>query len=367
MRFVSLSSVSTSHTPLINLSITIFPSKAIHLLGLEYTTVPHLSIPEGGHCLLNTTLGERELHGDRLNTMQRGESQHAAVNSASSDNRALNSNALGDESHVVDSKVVIGNGHGEDDSVVVENREHELPVGHDRSGDKESVNRAADADLRLALHGDELLCAELHGLVLLALGSGEDDDVATHLGGVLDGQVAETANTHDTDAVGGLDVVGVQGVEDGGSTTHQGCGFGVGELIGNLEDEGLALDGVGSKAALVEVGHAVHLALAAVGFLACEALVAATTGVVFVSPPDAVALLQVLHVGSKLFYDTDTLVAEGHVGTLVVLIGSAETGGGYFDEDLVVLEVGLGGLRLDDLALLGALVDGERRHLGGVL
>ena len=68
---------------------------------------------------------------------------------------------------------------------------------------------------------------------------------------------------------------------------------------------------------------------------------------------------------AKLFYDTDTLVTEGHVGSLVVLIGSAETGGGYFDEDLVVLEVRLGGLRLDDLALLGALVDGEGRHLGG--
>lgn len=299
--------------------------------------------------------------------MQRGESQHAAMNSAGSNNGALNSDTFSDKSHVVNRKVVIGNGHGEDDSVVVEDREHELPVGHNRCGDEESVNRTADADLRLALHGDELLCAELHGLVLFALGSGEDDDVAAHLGRVLDGQVAETTDTHDTDAVGGLYVVGVQGVENGGSTAHQGCGFGVGELIGDLEDEGLALDGVGSKAALVEVGHAVHLALVAVGFLACEALVAATAGVVLVSPSDAVALLQVLHVGSKLFYDTDTLVAECHVGSLVVLIGSAETGGGYFDEDLVVLEVGLGGLRLDDLALLGALVDGERRHLGGVV
>jgi hypothetical protein len=95
-------------------------------------------------------------------------------------------------------------------------------------------------------------------------------------------------------------------------------------------------------------------------------LVAAAAGVVLVSPSDTVTLLQFLDVGTKLFNDTDTLVAESHVGLLVVLISSAKTGGGYFDEDLVILKVRLGSLTLDNLAVLGALVDGEGRHLGGV-
>jgi hypothetical protein len=92
-------------------------------------------------------------------------------------------------------------------------------------------------------------------------------------------------------------------------------------------------------------------------------LVAAAAGVVLVSPSNAVALLQLLDVGTKLFNDTDSLMAKCHVGFLVVFIGSAETGRGYFDEDLVILKVRLGGLGLDDLGVLGALVDGEGRHL----
>jgi hypothetical protein len=87
---------------------------------------------------------------------------------------------------------------------------------------------------------------------------------------------------------------------------------------------------------------------------------------VLVSPADAVALLQLLDVGTKLLDDTATLVAESHVGVRVVLICAAEARGCYFDKDLVFLEVVLSSLGFDDLAVLGTLVDCERGHCCGV-
>jgi hypothetical protein len=74
-----------------------------------------------------------------------------------------------------------------------------------------------------------------------------------------------------------------------------------------------------------------------------------------------------MNIGSNGIYHSGALVAECHVGTLVVLICTAETGGGYFYEDLVALEVRPGGFGLDDLLVLGALVDGKGRHYGIVL
>ena len=92
-----------------------------------------------------------------------------------------------------------------------------------------------------------------------------------------------------------------------------------------------------------------------------------TARVVLVTPSNAVTLLQDGAVGAKLLHDTNTLVAETHAGMVVVKVSTAETGGGDAEEDLVALEGGLLGDGLDDLAGLGALVDDERRHLGGGL
>lgn len=61
------------------------------------------------------------------------------------------------------------------------------------------IDGTVELELFRALGGVEVLRAELHGLVLLAVGAGEHHDVAAHLGGELDGQVAETSDTHDTD------------------------------------------------------------------------------------------------------------------------------------------------------------------------
>ena len=83
-----------------------------------------------------------------------------------------------------------------------------------------------------------------------------------------------------------------------------------------------------------------------------KALLAVSTAVVFVSPAYSVAFLEVLDVRTGLLDDTDTFVAEGHVGSAVVLIGTADARSGDLEKDLVVGEFGLGGLGLDDLAAL---------------
>jgi hypothetical protein len=164
-----------------------------------------------------------------------------------------------------------------------------------------------------------------------------------------------------------LNVVHVEGVEDGGTTAHQRSGYLVAHVVGDLEEESLAPDGALSHAALVEVGHAVHLTLGAEGLVAAKALLAVAARVVLVTPANAVTLLEDGAVGAELLHDTDTLVAETHVGMVVVKISTAETGGSDAEQDLVALEGGLLGGGLDDLAGLGALVDDERRHLGGLM
>lgn len=68
--------------------------------------------------------------------------------------------------------------------------------------------------------------------------------------------------------------------------------------------------------------------------------------------------------GCGYTYDsnTGTLVAESHVGGVVVLISTADTRVGDLDEDLLRANLAGSG-RLDDLAALGALVNSERRHV----
>lgn len=291
--------------------------------------------------------------------------QHVAVDGTSSDDAALDSDTLRYHGHVGDLKVVVGHGHGEDGRVHRHDGHDELPVGANTRRNEESIDLAAERELGLSLHGDELAGAEFACLLFFAVGAGEHDDVAAHLGRELDGQVAEAANADYANAVGGLDAVGVEGVPDGGSAAHERRGLGVCELLWDLEQERLFPHAVRGEAALVEIGAAVHLAVVAVVFAAGQAAVTAAAAVVLVAPADAVALLQALDVGSNLVDDAGALVAEDHVGTLVVLICAAETGSGNFDEDLVTLEIWSCGFGLDNLALLAALEYCEARHGGG--
>jgi len=296
-----------------------------------------------------------------------GELEHAVLDVPGGNEGSLNGEAVDEEVHVGDGEVTTGNGEREDGRAGGEGGDEELPVGLGRGGDEELVDGALGLELLEALHGDELAGTETHGLVLLAVGTGEDNDAAAHLSGVLDGEVTKATNTDDTNDISRLDVVHVEGVEDSGTTAHERGGDLIRHRVGDLEKESLAPDGTLGHAALVEVSHAVHLTLSAEGLVAAEALLAVTARVVLVTPADAVTLLEDGAVGAKLLHDTDTLVAETHGGLVVVKVSTAETGGGDAEEDLVALEGGLLSGGLDDLAGLGALVDDERRHLGGCL
>jgi hypothetical protein len=82
----------------------------------------------------------------------------------------------------------------------------------------------------------ELLGTKLEGLLTLGLAARQNDNVAAHGGGHLDGKVAEAANTHDGNSVSGLDAVLVENGPDRGTTAHQRssvCGV---DLIGDVED-----------------------------------------------------------------------------------------------------------------------------------
>ena len=208
------------------------------------------------------------------------------------------------------------------------------------------------------LHGVELLRAELEGFGLFAVGAGEDDDLAAHLGCKLDGQVAQAADADDAHAVGALRVVELQRVEDRRASAHQGRGVLVLDAVGDLEQEvGLPDCGCG-EGALVQVGVSVHGALGAEGLNATEALLAVAAAIVLVAPADSVTLFHCLHERTGLFDDAGALMAEGHVGALVVDVGAAETGVGDFDEDFIWAD-GPAALALDDLAVFGAFPDGE--------
>ena len=293
--------------------------------------------------------------------MASSESQHAVLDVSRGNKRALDGETSEEDGHVGDGEVTAGDGERVDGGARGHDREVEVPVWLGRGGDEEAVDRGGGLrEVLGVLDGMELFGAQLHGLVLLAIGAGEDDDFATHLGGELDGQVAETANADDTDALVWLGAVHVKGVEDGGTTAHEWSSGLVWDGVWDLEQEGLLPDGAVCERSLVEVGVAVHGALWAESLVTGQALLAVAAGVVLVAPTDAVALLQVLCAWTDLLDDTDTLVTEDHVGVAVVLVSTAETGGGDLEKDLVILELaalGCGGL--DDLSGLGALEDGE--------
>ena len=339
----------------------------IHLLTDEDTAVAHVTSGKLLDGLVAALLGQGELLDDRGDLVLSGELEHAVLDVPGGDEGSLDGQTVDEEVHVRDGEVATSNAEREDGRTGGEDGHDELPVGLGGGCDEEGVDGTLSLELLGILHGDELAGTEAHSLLLLAVGTGEDNNAAAHLGGVLDGEVTEATDTHDTDSRGRLHVVHVEGVEDGGTTAHEGRGDLVAHGVGDLEEEGLAPDSALGHAALVKVGHAVHLALGAEGLATLEALLAVTAGVVLVTPANAVTLLEDAAVGAELLHDTDTLVAETHVGLVVVKVSTAETGSGDAEKDLVASEGGLLSGGLDDLAGLGALVDGEGRHLGGLM
>lgn len=295
--------------------------------------------------------------GDGLDLVVGGELEHSLVDEARSDDGTLDSETLGEETHVGDGEVTVGDGKREDGTAGGHDGEVDVPVGLEGGGDKQLVDGLDVLELLDTLGGVELAGAELQSLILLGVGAGEDDNFTSHLSGKLDGQVTETTNTDDTDTVGGLGVVHVESVENGGTTALERSGSLIGKAVRDLEEEGLAPNTVGSERTLVSIGVTVHLSLGAVGLSSLQALLAVGARVVLVTPTNAVTLLEESAGRTSLLNDTDTLVAESHIGLAVVQVSTAETGGSDSHVDLVTLELRLGVGGLLDGTGLGALVN----------
>jgi hypothetical protein len=160
--------------------------------------------------------------------------------------------------------------------------------------------------------------------------------------------VSKASNSDDTDARGRSNLGHVQGIKHCRSSTHQGTYIFVIYRLGNLEEEALAPHGVGTKRSLVGVGSCVYLSRLAHCLPTREALLVVTTAVVLISLAHAVEQVRVR---------TICLVAEGHVGSLVVNVGATHTGVSDSDEDIVAFEVLSLGLGLLDAGILGAFVN----------
>jgi len=98
----------------------------------------------------------------------------------------------------------------------------------------------------------------------------------------------------------------------------EGRGVDIAEALGNDVEERLPPDGVGSKAALVEVLDAIQGPLGAEGFGPLEAFGAVAAAVDLVAPADVIAFLQGVARWADGLDDADALVAEDHVGAFLL-------------------------------------------------
>lgn len=223
------------------------------LLGHQNGAEVNLALLQLVHGLDDTGLGHREDLEHRPDLVEGGELEHALLDVPRGDDGPLDGDGDRDEGQVGDREVAAVDGQRVDGGAGCQDR-HELgPVGLARGGDQQAVERVRHLELGLAFGRDELVGTEPHGLLLLRLGARDHDDAAAHLGRELDGQVAEAADAHDADGLGGQRAVRVERVEHGGAAAHQGRGVRVRYRVGDLEQERLPPDGVGREAALVAV------------------------------------------------------------------------------------------------------------------
>jgi hypothetical protein len=173
----------------------------IHLLADEDTAVAHVTSVQLLDGLVAALLGQGELLNDRLDLVLGGELEHAVLDVPGGNERSLDGETVDEEVHVGDGEVATSNGEGEDGRARGESGDKELPVGLGGGGDEELVDGTLGLELLEALHGDELAGTESHGLVLLAVGTREDNNTAAHLGGVLDGKVTKATNANDSNDI----------------------------------------------------------------------------------------------------------------------------------------------------------------------
>jgi hypothetical protein len=85
------------------------------------------------------------------------------------------------------------------------------------------VDRLEISQLLASLENVVLGGTEAESLLALSLRAGEDNDMASHGRCQLDGQMAETTDTHDTHTVGGADTIFGQNGPDSSTSAHQRC------------------------------------------------------------------------------------------------------------------------------------------------
>lgn len=112
--------------------------------------------------------------------------------------------------------------------------------------------------------------SELHGLFALPLGAGQHNDVAAHSSCQLNGQVAQTADAHDTDTVRGPDAVLGQTGPDGSTGAHQGRRVGRVIAVWDLEDVAGVPDDTAAEGADVVVVSSVFFFVDTVLIPACQ-------------------------------------------------------------------------------------------------
>lgn len=104
------------------------------------------------------------------------------------------------------------------------------------------------------------------------------------------------------------------------SVTHKGGSVLVRHVVRQLEKEALPPNSSVGETSLVEVGVTVHLSDDTESVEALKTLLAASAGIVHVTPTDTVALLEHLGVGTDRLDDADTFVTETHIGFAVVQV-----------------------------------------------
>lgn len=227
--------------------------------------------------------------------MESSELEHVSVDLAGGDQGSLDRQLVEQERHVWHVHVIVGNGEWVESSTWSHAWEVDVPVWLEGSTDKEVVDWRA-LKLLLSLGGDKLRSTKRHSLLALVLRRGKDDDLATHLGGELDGQVTESTDAEDTDGVLGAGTEGGERGIDGGTAAHEWGGLLVWNGGWDLVEETLLPDGVGAEGSLVEIVGAVEGALGTKGLAAGKTLLAVQASVVLVTPADSVTLLNGLDV-----------------------------------------------------------------------
>lgn len=105
---------------------------------------------------------------------------------------------------------------------------------------------------------------KVHSLLTLGFRTGQDDDMAPHFCGQFYGDMAQSANTHDSHSVSSFDAIFSQDSPDCGTGAHKRCGVDRVISFGDGEDAVDVPDGAVAKGTVVEIVEAVLFLVAAV-------------------------------------------------------------------------------------------------------